>query len=63
MHTKIINNLNLSVDVLKEFYLKNEYNENMFNKDGSINQNYNSKKTLVLLQKYLKITGIIYLQI
>lgn len=51
MHTKIINNLNLSVDVLKEFYLKNEYNENMFNKDRSINPNYNSKKNTGIIAK------------
>lgn len=44
MCTKMINNLELSIDEFKDLYLKNSYDENMFQSDGSINPNYNSKK-------------------
>ena len=37
MTTKMINNLRLSLDEFKEHYLKNNYNENMFKLDVSIN--------------------------
>ena len=37
MCNKIINNLELDINEFKEFYLKNNYNENMFKSDGSIN--------------------------
>ena len=51
MTTKMINNLRLSLDEFKEHYLKNNYNENMFKSDGSINPKYNSsKKTGMLAQ-------------
>ena len=41
----------ITLDELKEYYLDNNYNENMFNDDGTINPNYNSsKKTGVLAQ-------------
>ena len=39
----------ITLDEFKEYYLDNNYNENMFNEDGSINPKYNSyKKTGVL---------------
>lgn len=44
-----INHLGLSIDEFKNYYLKNNYNENMFNKDGSINLNYNSRKKTGLI--------------
>lgn len=41
----------VSIDEFKNIYLKNNYNEDMFDKDGSINPNYNSyKKTGVIAQ-------------
>lgn len=46
---KIINNLELSIDEFKEFYLKNYYDENMFKSHGSINPNYNSNKKTGLI--------------
>ena len=46
MSCKVIDNLNLSLDDFKKLYLNNNYNENMFKSDGSINPNYNSKKIL-----------------
>lgn len=51
MYTKTINNLKLSLDEFKEFYLRNNYNENMFNSNGSINPKYNSKKNTGLIAK------------
>ena len=41
----------ITLDEFKEYYLDNNYNENMFNEDGCINPKYNSyKKTGVLAQ-------------
>lgn len=34
----------LSLDEFKSYFLSNNYDENMFNNDGSLNPNYNSKK-------------------
>ena len=51
MCNKIINNLELDINEFKEFYLKNNYNENMFKSDGSINPEYNSKKNTGLIAK------------
>ena len=51
MCTKQVDNLFLSIEVFKEFYLKNNYNENMFKADGSINPNYNSKKNTGIIAK------------
>lgn len=42
MKTKEIKNLKLPLETFKEFYLNNNYNDNMFKSDGSINQDYNS---------------------
>lgn len=42
---------NVSINEFKDIYLKNNYNENMFRKDGSINPDYNSyKKTGTIAQ-------------
>lgn len=49
MCNKTINNLGLSVNEFKDFYLNNSYNENMFKSDGSINPKYNSKKNTGLI--------------
>lgn len=39
----------MHIEDFKEFYLQNEYDENMFNADGSLNHDYNSfKKTGVI---------------
>lgn len=39
------------LNVFKDYYLTHNYNENMFNSDGSINPNYNSsKKTGIIAQ-------------
>lgn len=51
MCKKTNDNLILSLDEFKDFYLQNNYNENMFNPDGSINPNYNSKKNTGLIAK------------
>ena len=40
----IIANPVLSLDEFKNSFLSNNYDENMFNDDGSLNPNYNSKK-------------------
>ncbi len=37
MCVKTINNLKLTLDEFKDFYLNHNYNENMFKSDGSIN--------------------------
>lgn len=43
--------LSLSIADFKEYYLRNDYNENMFKSDGSLNPNYNSfKKTGTIAQ-------------
>ena len=49
MCTKIINNVVLSKQEFKDFYLKNNYNENMFKSDGSLDLNYNSNKNTGLI--------------
>lgn len=49
MCNKTIDNLRLSVNEFKDFYLNNSYNENMFKPDGSINPKYNSKKNTGLI--------------
>lgn len=49
MCNKVIENVKLSIDEFKEFYLKNNYDKNMFREDGSINPNYNSKKNTGLI--------------
>ena len=51
MCVKTINNLELSLNEFKEFYLKNNYNENMFKSDGSLNPDYNSNKKTGLIAK------------
>lgn len=41
------------LNIFKDYYLTHNYNENMFNSDGSINPNYNSsKKTGVIAQVF-----------
>jgi len=49
MCNKTIDNLGLSVNEFKDFYLNNNYNENMFKSDGSINPKYNYKKNTGLI--------------
>lgn len=39
----------MSLDFFKEFYLNNEYDENMFDDKGNINPNYNSHKNTGLI--------------
>ena len=51
MCSKTINNLELTINDFKDFYLENNYNENMFKSDGSINPNYNSNKKTGLIAK------------
>lgn len=41
----------IPLNTFKDYYLTHNYNENMFNSDGSINPSYNScKKTGVIAQ-------------
>ena len=41
----------ISLEVFKELYLHNSYDDNMFRSDGSLNPNYNSfKKTGIIAQ-------------
>ena len=47
-----------NIEQFKTYFLNHNYNENMFNNDGSINPDYNSNKQLELLRKFLKIIGI-----
>ena len=43
--------LSVSLDQFKNYFLTHNYNENMFNSDGTINHNYNSrKKTGIIAQ-------------
>ncbi len=44
----------LSIEQFKECYLKNSYNENILNSDGSINKNYNSKKKTGLIAQIIE---------
>lgn len=52
----------ITLDEFKEYYLDNNYNENMFNNDGDINPNYNSSKKQVFWLKYLKTIGIMFIK-
>lgn len=46
-----ITNVCVSVDEFKDYFLDNNYNDNMFNPDGTLNKNYNShKKTGTIAQ-------------
>ena len=49
MCTKKINTVVLTKQQFVEFYLNNNYNENMFNEDGNLNLNYNSNKNTGLI--------------
>ncbi len=40
----LIDHASLSIEDFKNGYLRNNYNENMFNSDGSLNGEYNSRK-------------------
>lgn len=51
----------VGINEFKDYYLNNNYNDNMFNTDGTLNRNYNSSKKLVLLLKFLKNIGTIFL--
>ena len=42
---------NLSLDEFKNYYLENNYNENMFTSDGHINSKYNSSKKTGIISK------------
>ena len=45
------NKNHISLEMFKEVYLPNSYDENMFNSDGTINPKYNSfKKTGIIAQ-------------
>lgn len=46
--------LEMNINEFKDYYLNNNYNENMFNKDGSLNHNYNSFKKTGLIAKVLE---------
>mgnify|MGYP004593248143 FL=1 len=37
-----------------EFILEHDYNENMFNKDGTLNKNYNSSKVTGIISTILE---------
>ena len=45
---------NIAINDFKKHYLNNNYNENMFNEDGSLNPNYNSFKRTGLIAKILE---------
>ena len=49
MYTKKINNAVLSKQEFKNFYFKNNYNENVFKSDVSLDLNYNSNKNTSLI--------------
>lgn len=54
---------NLSYDQFINYYLNNEYNENMFNSDGHINSNYNSfKKTGIIPKIFEEHWDLFYLE-
>lgn len=50
---KIIEHPCLSIDEFKNYCISHNYNENMFNSDGSINPNYNSNKKTGLISRIL----------
>ena len=52
--THTVDNICVTQDQFINFFLDRNYNENMFNNDGSINFNYNSQKKHVLFLKLLK---------
>ena len=46
-----IDHICVTLDQFKDYYLEHNYNENMFNSDGSLNARYNSnKKTGIIAQ-------------
>ena len=46
-----VNHICVELDTFKDYYLNHNYNENMFNDDGTLNKNYNSfKKTGLIAQ-------------
>lgn len=45
---------NVSIDEFKNIYLNNNYNENMFREDGSINPDYNSFKKTGIIAKIIE---------
>ena len=54
INVKVIDKAVLSLSDFKDGYLRNSYNENMFNSDGNINPNYNSKKKTGLIAQILE---------
>ena len=46
-----VNHICVELDTFKDYYLNHNYNENMFNDDGTLNKDYNSfKKTGLIAQ-------------
>ena len=54
INVKVIDKAVLSLNDFKDGYLRNSYNENMFDDDGNINPNYNSKKKTGLIAQILE---------
>ena len=50
----IVDNICLTKDQFVNYYLNHNYNENMFNNDGSLNLNYNSQKKACIISKIVE---------
>ncbi len=50
-NTHSIDKICVNINTFKDYYLNNNYNDNMFNIDGSLNRNYNSSKKTGLIAK------------
>lgn len=58
-----INKSCVPAEEFMKYYLEHSYNENMFNKDGSINYNYNSQKKSGLIAQIIEDNWDCYYQI
>ena len=56
-----ISHVCVGINEFKDYYLNNNYNNNMFKPDGTLNSNYNSLKKLELSHKFSKTIGTIFL--
>ena len=50
--------LQINEDIFINYFLERNFDENIFNNDGTLNKNYNSFKKRVLLIQYLKKLGL-----
>lgn len=51
----------VGINEFKDYFLNNNYDDNMFSIDGNLNKNYNNFKKTGTIAQILKITGITFL--